>query len=54
MSEFDFKQVIVIRSDLGMGKGKIAVQVAHAAVLASERARKYKSEWWKRNGEVYE
>jgi PTH2 family peptidyl-tRNA hydrolase len=29
-----------------MGKGKIAVQVAHASVLAAEEARKKFTEWW--------
>jgi PTH2 family peptidyl-tRNA hydrolase len=32
--ENELKQVIIIRSDLKMGKGKIASQAAHASVLA--------------------
>jgi len=47
MSEFKFKQVIVFRSDLRMGKGKIAAQAGHAAVSASEETRKHHREWWK-------
>lgn len=44
------KQVIVVRTDLGMGKGKIAAQVGHACVLGAEHVRKshpdWFNEWW--------
>lgn len=42
----NFKQVMVVRKDLGMGTGKIAAQVAHAAVMGAERTRTYKREWF--------
>ena len=47
----NMKQVIIIRTDLDMGKGKIAAQVGHACVLGAEHVRKsnpeWFSEWWK-------
>ncbi|QIB73299.1 peptidyl-tRNA hydrolase [Halogeometricum borinquense] len=40
------KQAIVARADLGMGRGKLAAQVAHASLSAYEDAdRKAKNEW---------
>jgi PTH2 family peptidyl-tRNA hydrolase len=46
MGEFEYKQVIVFRTDLKMGKGKIAAQAGHAAVSAAEEARKRHRVWW--------
>ena len=34
-----FKQVYLVRTDVAMGKGKIASQCAHAAILAYDRTR---------------
>ena len=46
MKPEEFKQVIVVRSDLKMGKGKIAVQVAHASVMGVDKVKKTRSEWY--------
>ena len=44
------KQVVIVRTDLDMSKGKIAAQVGHACVLGAEHVRKsnleWFSEWW--------
>jgi PTH2 family peptidyl-tRNA hydrolase len=46
MGEFEYKQVIVFRTDLKLGKGKIASQAGHAAVSAAEEAHKRHRSWW--------
>ncbi|ABK77152.1 peptidyl-tRNA hydrolase [Cenarchaeum symbiosum A] len=40
------KQVVAVRTDLGMGKGKIAAQVGHACVMGAERVRRSHPEWF--------
>lgn len=47
MSNFNYKQVIVFRSDLRIGKGKIAVQAGHAACSSAEEARKNNKKCWR-------
>jgi PTH2 family peptidyl-tRNA hydrolase len=46
MGEFEYKQVLVFRTDLKMSKGKLAAQAGHAAVSASEEAHKHRRNWW--------
>ncbi len=47
LDEYRFKQALVVRLDLGMGRGKIAVQCSHAAVSSAEKARIDFHEWWR-------
>ena len=46
MGEFEYKQVLVFRTDLQMGKGKIAAQAGHAAVSAAQDAFVQHKKWW--------
>jgi PTH2 family peptidyl-tRNA hydrolase len=50
-----YKQVIVVRKDLAMTAGKIAAQVAHAAVMGVEKAKRENINWfnpWYRTGQA--
>jgi PTH2 family peptidyl-tRNA hydrolase len=44
---FKFKQVVVVRTDINMSVGKLAAQVAHAAVGSADRTRREKNHWYK-------
>ena len=45
-SDFEYKMVIVTRSDLPLSAGKLAAQVSHAAVECTLLTKKNKSEWF--------
>ncbi|MEW5955578.1 MAG: peptidyl-tRNA hydrolase Pth2 [Candidatus Micrarchaeota archaeon] len=49
----EFKQAIIIRSDLGMGKGKMVAQGSHASLLANDAAQREHPDWgraWSESG----
>lgn len=55
MTTYLMKQTIVVRTDIKMGKGKIAAQAAHASLAAVEKATERKPGWvrgWKDGGQA--
>lgn len=44
--EFEYKMVIVTRGDLRISPGKLAAQVAHAAVVCALDTKKINSKWF--------
>ena len=44
--EFDYKMVIVTRKNLNLSPGKLAAQVAHAAVACALDTKKENSRWF--------
>lgn len=46
--EGEYKMVIVVRTDLKLSPGKLAAQVAHAAVNCSFSAKKNNTKWFRK------
>ncbi|HIH43635.1 MAG TPA: peptidyl-tRNA hydrolase [Candidatus Methanoperedenaceae archaeon] len=47
----EYKQCIVVREDLRLSRGKLAVQVAHASISAFEVTDRRAREEWKEGGQ---
>ena len=45
------KQAIVVRTDIGMGEGKLAAQASHASLSAYEKADDRNRKRWKNGGQ---
>jgi PTH2 family peptidyl-tRNA hydrolase len=45
---FEYKMVIVTRSDLKLSTGKLAAQVAHAAIACALETKKLNSKWFQK------
>ena len=51
-----YKQVVVVRADLGMGRGKIAAQCSHSSLAAYNKVRKLHlnvAKAWEDEGQMY-
>jgi PTH2 family peptidyl-tRNA hydrolase len=46
--DFEYKMVIVTRKNLKLTEGKLAAQVAHAAVACALNTKQKKSKWFKK------
>ncbi|MDY6966871.1 MAG: peptidyl-tRNA hydrolase Pth2 [Halobacteriota archaeon] len=51
MKEKEYKQCLVIRSDLNLSKGKSAVQASHASILSYNLAKKRDKNVWLKLGQ---
>jgi PTH2 family peptidyl-tRNA hydrolase len=48
---FSYKQAIVLRSDLGMGKGKLVAQGSHASLTAYSKSGSIEKQAWEFSGQ---
>jgi len=47
-NEFEYKQVIILRTDLGMSVGKLVAQACHACMDAVEETKRSRHDAWRR------